>query len=170
LTSISIFNIGFFWSNILGFTHFSYWCSKERLLIVDLQGVRTSNGYNLTDPAIHSTETLGGGYGELDLGTVGIEAFFSTHKCEKACRGLPKPAKARYTYLDCEDIIRRKKRSECEFMFFFFSQISIINITMMINYILLSSMVPEWHNILRLLSCLNVFSCCVCTYAYFLFA
>ena len=105
------------------FTHFSYWCSKERLIIVDLQGVRTERGYKLTDPAIHSTETLGGGYGELDLGTVGIEAFFSTHKCEKACRGLPKPTKARYTYLDCEDIIKKKKRSQCECIFFWISRI-----------------------------------------------
>ena len=101
-----------FHGTLSSFTHFSYYCSKQRLVIVDLQGVRTSKGYTLTDPAIHSTETMGHGYGELDLGTVGIEAFFSTHKCEKACRGLPKPAKARYTYLDCEDIIKRKKRSQ----------------------------------------------------------
>jgi hypothetical protein len=93
------------------FAHYSYWCSKERLIIVDLQGVRGDKNYILTDPAIHSKEHLGGGYGELDLGTVGIEAFFSTHKCEKACRGLPKPKKSRYTYIDCEDIIRRKKQS-----------------------------------------------------------
>jgi hypothetical protein len=94
------------------FAHYSYWCSKERLIIVDLQGTRGEKSYILTDPAIHSVEKLGGGYGELDLGTVGIEAFFSTHKCEKACRGLPKPKKSRYTCLDCEEIIRRKKRSQ----------------------------------------------------------
>ena len=93
------------------FAHYSYWCSKERLIIVDLQGVRGDKSYTLTDPAIHSKETVGGGYGELDLGTVGIEAFFSTHKCEKACRGLPKPTKSRYDWRDCEEIIRKKKRS-----------------------------------------------------------
>ena len=65
----------------------------------------------LTDPAIHSVESLGRGYGELDLGSVGIEAFFATHKCEKVCRHLPRPAKARYTTVDCEEIIRQKKRS-----------------------------------------------------------
>tara|TARA_B100000795_G_C22733604_1_gene412418 strand:- start:67 stop:801 length:735 start_codon:yes stop_codon:yes gene_type:complete len=101
-----------FHGTLSSFTHYSYWCSKQRLIIVDLQGVRTTKGYTLTDPAIHSTETMGHGYGELDLGTVGIEAFFSTHKCEKACRDLPKPNKARYTFLDCEDIIKRKKRNQ----------------------------------------------------------
>ena len=92
------------------FCHYSFWASKQRLIIVDLQGVRGARQYFLTDPAIHSVEdSCGHGYGELDLGCVGIEAFFSTHKCEKNCRGLPKPAKSRYTFLDCEDIMKRKK-------------------------------------------------------------
>ena len=100
-----------FQGTLTAFVHYSYFASKGRLLVCDLQGVRQEKRYVLTDPAIHSVEQLGRGYGELDLGSVGIEAFFSTHKCEKLCRHLPRPAKARYTTLDCEEIIRQKKRS-----------------------------------------------------------
>ncbi len=93
------------------FTHFTYWKSKKKLIVVDLQGVRSEKEYTLTDPAIHSVESLGRGYGDLDLGTVGIEAFFRTHKCSKLCKALPKPEKARYDYLDCERIMKEKKSS-----------------------------------------------------------
>ena len=100
-----------FAGTLTAFSHFSYHASKERLLICDLQGVRNERGYVLTDPSIHSIESLGTGYGELDLGSIGIEAFFSTHKCEKVCRDLAKPAKARYTTRDVEHVIRDRKRS-----------------------------------------------------------
>ena len=73
--------------------------------------MRSEKEYTLTDPAIHSVESLSRGYGDLDLGTVGIEAFFRTHKCSKVCKGLPKPEKMRYDYLDCERIMREKKSS-----------------------------------------------------------
>lgn len=100
-----------FQGTLTAFVHYSFFASKGRLLVCDLQGVRQDKRYMLTDPAIHSVESLGRGYGELDLGSVGIEAFFATHKCEKVCRHLPRPAKARYTTVDCEEIIRQKKRS-----------------------------------------------------------
>ena len=100
-----------FQGTLTAFVHYSFFASKGRLLVCDLQGVRQEKRYVLTDPAIHSVENLGRGYGELDLGSVGIEAFFATHTCEKVCRHLPRPAKARYTTLDCEEIIRQKKRS-----------------------------------------------------------
>ena len=40
---------------LTAFAHFSYDHSGGELIVVDLQGVRTDNGYTLTDPAIHST-------------------------------------------------------------------------------------------------------------------
>ena len=66
-----------FQGSLTAFSHYSYFASKGRLLVCDLQGVRQEKRYLLTDPAIHSVEQLGRGYGELDLGSVGIEAFFN---------------------------------------------------------------------------------------------
>ncbi|GMH77310.1 hypothetical protein TrST_g10561 [Triparma strigata] len=72
------------------FCHFSYHHSNGNFIIVDIQGVRKETLYELTDPAIH-TAGKGGLFGELDLGDVGIDAFFMTHECNGLCRDLPRP-------------------------------------------------------------------------------
>jgi hypothetical protein len=95
------------------FVHWTYWKTKQKLMIVDLQGERQEHKYILTDPAIHSVRNNDNvrdedAYGELDCGVIGIEAFFSTHKCDKICSKLPKPANIRYTPADCEREMRRK--------------------------------------------------------------
>ena len=81
-------------------------------MIVDLQGERMKDKYVLTDPAIHSTsDYTGERFGELDCGTIGIEAFFSTHKCDKLCKMLPKPNVIRYTPMQCEEEMRKRVSS-----------------------------------------------------------
>ena len=91
------------------FCHWSYWKTKQRLMIVDLQGERRKDKYILTDPAIHSTEDFDGeNFGELDCGHIGIEAFFSSHKCDKLCKTLPKPNVIRYTPEQCEKEMRKR--------------------------------------------------------------
>ncbi|GMI04981.1 hypothetical protein TrLO_g2853 [Triparma laevis f. longispina] len=72
------------------FCHFSFHHSNGNFIIVDIQGVRKETLYELTDPAIH-TAGKGGLFGELDLGDVGIDAFFLTHECNGLCRDLPRP-------------------------------------------------------------------------------
>ena len=94
------------------FAHWSYWKSKQKFMIVDLQGERRNDKYILTDPAIHSGEGFGEPFGELDCGMVVIEAFFSTHKCEKMCKGLPLPSNIRYTPKDCENLMRRRVKGK----------------------------------------------------------
>ena len=90
------------------FSHWTYWKSKEKFMIVDLQGERRENEYILTDPAIHSGKGFGEPFGELDCGMVGIEAFFSTHRCEKVCKGLPVPSNIIHTPKDCENLMRKR--------------------------------------------------------------
>lgn len=90
------------------FCHFTYHKSQGKLLVVDLQGVRLDDSYELTDPAIHSQE--GGRYGDLDLGQIGIEAFFATHKCTGLCQSFVKPSRIRYGTQDCEDIMKSRDK------------------------------------------------------------
>eukprot|EP00668_Euglena_longa_P035938 GGOE01046180.1.p1 GENE.GGOE01046180.1~~GGOE01046180.1.p1 ORF type:complete len:470 (-),score=159.19 GGOE01046180.1:256-1665(-) len=63
------------------FSHFSYVHSGEKHIIVDIQGFMDT----YTDPQVHST-TLSFGLG--NLGQPGIDAFFSTHKCNSVCQKL----------------------------------------------------------------------------------
>lgn len=69
------------------FAHWTWVKSGGELMISDIQGVRTSSGYILTDPCVHSTRDPDG-YGISDLGMVGIEEFFMRHKCNDLCIDL----------------------------------------------------------------------------------
>ncbi|XP_013396847.1 eukaryotic elongation factor 2 kinase [Lingula anatina] len=76
-------------SLIPAFSHWTWAHSGGKYLVCDIQGVRDDDEYLLTDPAIHSDEA--GTYGNADLGSEGVEAFFSTHKCTEFCKNLHKP-------------------------------------------------------------------------------
>lgn len=92
------------------FSHYTYVASRRNEIVVDLQGVLTSQDvekgpwtYRLTDPCIHSkgadndlsvTGAPVHKMGRSDRGTRGMDAFFSTHTCNDVCRalGLRRPA------------------------------------------------------------------------------
>ena len=71
--------------------HFSYDVSKQKFLLVDIQGI----GYRLCDPEIASTDLT---TKEIDgdklnfcmgnLSTKAIDAFFVQHQCNKYCKAL----------------------------------------------------------------------------------
>ena len=68
------------------FSHWTWVETKGELLVSDLQGVKyNQTDYCLTDPAIHSMSRK---YGQTDLGKIGINQFFMTHKCNKVCQLL----------------------------------------------------------------------------------
>ncbi|PAA47919.1 hypothetical protein BOX15_Mlig023966g1 [Macrostomum lignano] len=69
------------------FSHYTYYKTGGRYLVCDIQGVRTSRGYWLTDPAVHSRE--GGKFGDTDLGRDGFVRFFSSHRCTSVCILFP---------------------------------------------------------------------------------
>uniref|UniRef100_M4C6H9 Alpha-type protein kinase domain-containing protein n=1 Tax=Hyaloperonospora arabidopsidis (strain Emoy2) TaxID=559515 RepID=M4C6H9_HYAAE len=64
------------------FSHFSFVASDFQLMIVDIQGVADS----YTDPQIHSAD--GRGFGVGNLGTLGMEKFLESHRCNEICRWL----------------------------------------------------------------------------------
>jgi myosin-heavy-chain kinase len=68
------------------FSHFTVHESGQQLCVCDLQGV---GGSLFTDPQIHAR---GGGFGDGNLGSGGVERFLATHKCNEVCQavGLPK--------------------------------------------------------------------------------
>ncbi len=71
---------------LLAFAHWTWVKSGGQHLVCDLQGVKgNSDGYHLTDPAIHSRSQE---YGATDLGKEGIDLFFQTHVCNSECRAL----------------------------------------------------------------------------------
>lgn len=70
------------------FMHWSWYHTKGEKMIADLQGIRNSNGYTLTDPVILS---LSGEYGATDMGVEGMAFFFYFHKCNSFCESLPRP-------------------------------------------------------------------------------
>ena len=52
-----------------------------------LQGVwNDTDGFTLTDPAVHSDEK--GQFGVTDKGRDGMDKFFETHVCSGLCRAL----------------------------------------------------------------------------------
>lgn len=51
-------------------------------MVVDLQGVERPTDYVLTDPCINCKEPR---FGSTNMGEVGIEEFFRTHKCNHVC-------------------------------------------------------------------------------------
>ena len=61
----------------------------------DLQGVKYSSEYRLTDPVVHSVDRL---FGATDLGVVGMECVLANHKCNFICQslGLQNPMKDVY--------------------------------------------------------------------------
>jgi Alpha-kinase family len=67
------------------FTHFTYCYSRGLLMVTDIQGVAQPTSYKLTDPAIHTTDPKNVLPDRTNLGTVGISAFFSTHRCNDFC-------------------------------------------------------------------------------------
>ena len=67
------------------FAHWSWVHTRGQLLVSDLQGVRYSDKYILTDPCILS---LNREYGATDLALIGMGLFFMTHQCTDMCRSL----------------------------------------------------------------------------------
>lgn len=73
------------------FAHWSWWHTGGEKMIADLQGVRSDDGYTLTDPVLMSGSVNGRRYGCTDTGVEGIAMFFLNHKCNDFCSSLPKP-------------------------------------------------------------------------------
>ena len=81
------------------FSHYTYEKSKKHFMVVDLQGVFTTNldgtkCFELTDPVIHKHRKKNRDlykswtFGRTDRGETGMKAFFKTHKCSDVCRLL----------------------------------------------------------------------------------
>ena len=73
------------------FSHFSHHATGGKMLVCDLQGVwNSSDGFMLTDPVVHYNSRTGARHknGATDQGQVGIDKFFSTHKCNRLCDRL----------------------------------------------------------------------------------
>lgn len=72
------------------FSHWTHHQTAGRMMVVDLQGVKSSedNTYLLTDPAIHFDDI--GRYREArtNLGGKGMREFFRTHVCSEVCEKL----------------------------------------------------------------------------------
>ena len=76
------------------FSHYTYHASGGKELVCDLQGVKRSNRYVLTDPVICS---LREDYGLTDMGEAGIQAFFANHKCTEICQNWRKHSNPKKT-------------------------------------------------------------------------
>ena len=72
-------------TSLQAFSHYTYIKTNGKLLVCDIQGVKDTNQYSLTDPAIHSDTQ---DYGDTDLGETGMEKFLKEHKCEDHCLKL----------------------------------------------------------------------------------
>lgn len=70
---------------LTAFCHWTWEVSGRKFMVCDLQGVRSSNGYQLTDPVIHSVDQI---YGPTDLGVVGMEKVLTRHTCNYICGTL----------------------------------------------------------------------------------
>nr|CCA22984.1 alpha kinase putative [Albugo laibachii Nc14] len=81
------------------FSHFTFVASDYRLMVVDIQGVHDS----YTDPQIHTFD--GRGFGAGNLGTIGMEKFLQTHRCNEICKwlGLPVLIHAKNEKEDAEE-------------------------------------------------------------------
>ncbi|XP_005110970.1 uncharacterized protein LOC101848558 [Aplysia californica] len=74
--------------DLQAFTHFSYHVSHGKLVICDVEGVETKDGFRLKTPTIHSTAKK---FGISDKGEKGIEEVFRHHTCNDICQGMIKP-------------------------------------------------------------------------------
>eukprot|EP00092_Neocalanus_flemingeri_P012286 GFUD01013244.1.p1 GENE.GFUD01013244.1~~GFUD01013244.1.p1 ORF type:complete len:679 (-),score=176.64 GFUD01013244.1:244-2280(-) len=70
---------------IQAFSHWTYDITGGFLVVVDLQGIERSNEYGLTDPCINCKEPR---FGSTNMGEVGIQEFFRTHKCNSVCKTM----------------------------------------------------------------------------------
>jgi len=59
---------------------------SPKKIVVDIQGVKETNKFVLTDPSVHSTDLKL--FGESNLGQEGIDEFFKSHSCNQICRLL----------------------------------------------------------------------------------
>ncbi|KAI1699718.1 alpha-kinase family domain-containing protein [Ditylenchus destructor] len=76
---------------LMAFSHWTYQISGGYLMVVDLQGIKSTdeNGrttLELTDPAIHCTDLTR--FGRTNMGPEGMKIFFARHKCNKFCQGM----------------------------------------------------------------------------------
>jgi len=58
-------------------------------MVVDIQGMKSHDGFLLTDPSIHCADL--DKYGEGNFGDKGFEEFFKTHQCNQICQQLKLP-------------------------------------------------------------------------------
>jgi hypothetical protein len=75
----------------IAFSHFTHDVTEGYLLVCDLQGVSSIDEKGketllLTDPAIHCSKHLR--FGKTNLSSIGINAFFKKHVCNKYCQAL----------------------------------------------------------------------------------
>lgn len=73
------------------FAHWTWEKSEGTILISDIQGVKSSTHYLLTDPSIHSNKDLLDqvvDFGETDLGLEGMIKFFLTNEYNSLCQAL----------------------------------------------------------------------------------
>ncbi|KAI1695514.1 alpha-kinase family domain-containing protein [Ditylenchus destructor] len=76
---------------LMAFSHWTYQISHGYLMVVDLQGIKSTdeNGrtiLELTDPAIHCTDLTR--FGRTNLRQEGMKIFFAHHKCNKFCQSM----------------------------------------------------------------------------------
>lgn len=76
-------------SVLQSFSHWTYQFTRGRLMVVDLQGVKTPDKmYFLIDPAIHFQDLNRYRETRTNLGAKGMREFFRTHVCTKVCEKL----------------------------------------------------------------------------------
>ena len=92
-------------STVQAFSHWTHFISGRRMLVVDCQGVfdAAEGQFVLTDPAIHSLndepkqsqklqqqeqQKQQQRFGVTNLGELGMEQFFKTHRCNSICKAL----------------------------------------------------------------------------------
>ncbi|BFU20672.1 elongation factor-2 kinase, putative [Entamoeba histolytica HM-1:IMSS-B] len=72
------------------FSHWTYFRTAKRLIVVDLQGVinKEKSEYILTDPAVHHESQSKYFFSSTNLGQNGIAHFFESHQCNAVCKQL----------------------------------------------------------------------------------
>lgn len=79
-----------YFNTLQAFSHWTYHKTAGRMMVVDLQGLKSSgeNGYLLTDPAIHFDSLVRYREARTNLGPKGMREFFRTHLCSRICEKL----------------------------------------------------------------------------------